>query len=267
VLPSTPFCALTHSRLVSPFLFQPVTIATVLDFTDPVWTALLALYMLGEPISVWHAAAVLLCLTGSFLVTQPAGVFSDAEPINGWGVVLGLGGAVTGALSYIAMRKLQTSEPTNVLVFYLSLVCALISIGPMIVLNQYPTAALDWFLLLLIGVLAYCGQMLQTYGFQTTPAALASALNYVQLILTTVLAIVLYAEIPNAYTIIGCLLIVASTIALILAQRKKPSITLPAASDASTHPQSPSSPSIELHLSTPVETPLTDTSRLASSPS
>ncbi len=238
-------------------MLQPVTIATVLDFTDPVWTALLALYLLGEQVSLWHAAAVLLCLTGAFLVSQPAGVFSDAEPTNGWGVVLGLGGAITGALSYIAMRKLKTSEPTNVLVFYLSLVCALISIGPLIVLNQYPSSALDWFLILLIGVLAYGGQMLQTYGFQTTPAALASALNYVQLILTTILAIIIYAEIPNAYTIIGCLLIVASTIALIAAQRQKPNPAPPTA-DA-VDPHSPLSPSIELHLSSPsTQTPLTD---------
>ena len=110
------------------FKHLPLADATVIVFTSPIFTGILAHFILGESWGTFDAVATILCFIGVILIARPTFLFTREDPVRvsgDWEQVIAslvaLCGAVFVAIAFIAIRKLQ-GVSYLVPVFYLALV-------------------------------------------------------------------------------------------------------------------------------------------------
>lgn len=191
----------------------PLADATVLHYTNPVWTALLAAPLLGESLDRTEIGGTLLSLIGVVLIAQPSFLFGQtgAElPLLYVGV--GLFGAVCAATAFVIVRKLRATEPPLVIVFYFPLVSVLGGVPTAATTNlQWPTL---WEWLMLVGGVAGCAQIAQVFltnGLHRERAGRAMSVSYLQILFATGWGLLLFNELPNLWSISGALLVTGGT--------------------------------------------------------
>ncbi|KAF2075961.1 hypothetical protein CYY_002717 [Polysphondylium violaceum] len=202
----------------------PLSLAVVVSFTSPVITAALAAVVLKEKWGKFEALCAFLSLAGVTIVSKPAFLFphhpdnaaSSSGSTESSGahqllyILIGIGGAVFSALSFIAVRKIGRGVNTFVLVFYFSLVACIITLPSSFILQSFvwPDWA-TWGWLTLLGVIAVVAQGAVNRGIQLEKAAKAAAMNYLQIIFTFIWEISFLGGSIDFITVIGTLLILA----------------------------------------------------------
>lgn len=199
------FFAVTH---------LPLAEATVIQFTNPLFTALMAALILNERLYAYELGCALLSLAGVALVARPGHLFSAAAmPLDLLALGVALGGAVLSAAAYTSVRKLRETDHPMVVVWYLPLVSTPM-ILPLAVRDWvWPTLA-EWLLLAAIGVFAQLGQIHMTRSLHLETAARATAVSYLQIAFAIGLGLAVFRETPAWSTLVGAALVIAGTLAL-----------------------------------------------------
>ncbi|MDQ3605479.1 MAG: DMT family transporter [Gemmatimonadota bacterium] len=192
----------------------PLADATVLQYTNPIFTALLAAWLLRERIGVREAALVLFGMAGVLLIARPSFLFGERlvqlDPLV---VAVALAGALFSAGAYVTVRRLGATEHPLVIVFYFPLVTIPASLPFAAARWVWPTP-LEWLVLLGVGIATQIGQIYLTKGLQLEPAGRATAVGYLQIVFAAVWGLLFFAERPDAWSLAGALLIIGSTLAL-----------------------------------------------------
>ncbi len=190
----------------------PLADATVLQYTNPVFTAILAALFLKEAMDRREALGLLFSLGGVVLVAQPSFLFGVAtDSLDLFAVGIALLGAVFAAIAYVTVRQLRKTEHHLVVVFYFPLVATPASVPVMIPDALWPTP-LEWLLLLGIGVVTQIAQVYLTKGLHTEKAGRAMSMSYVQIVFAAIWGFLFFSEVPNPLSIVGALLVVAGTV-------------------------------------------------------
>ncbi len=195
------FYAITH---------LPLADATVIHYTNPVFTAILAALFLAEGIRGRDMGLVLLSLTGVVLMTRPGFLFGGVERLDPVAVVVGLLGAVCSATAYVLVRTLSRTEEPLVIVFWFAAVAAVASIPFTVISGVFPTP-LEWLGLLGIGITTQFAQVFLTHGLKKERAGRATAVAYMQIVFAALWGALFFAELPDLWGIAGALLIVLGT--------------------------------------------------------
>lgn len=193
------FYAVTH---------LPLADATVIHFTNPVFTMVLASLLLHEAAGWREAAGLVVSLTGVILVARPSFLFGGlASDLDMFAVGVALAGAILSALAYTVVRRLREIEHHLVVVFYFPLVATPASVPIMVPHAVWPTPTeLVW--LLAVGVVTQIAQIFLTKGLHAQPAGRAMSLGYVQIVFAAVWGVVVFGEAPTALTVLGAALVV-----------------------------------------------------------
>jgi drug/metabolite transporter (DMT)-like permease len=190
----------------------PLADASVIQYTNPVITAILAALILRERTGRIEALVLVGCLAGVVLITRPSFLFGTEARLEPWLVTIALIGASCSACAYVTIRKLTHEHPL-VIVFYLPLVTVvgtLPLVGPS---WAWPTTG-EWIVLLGVGVATQIAQIYMTRGLQLEPAGRATAVGYLQIVFAGIWGVAFFDEIPDAWGIAGAGLIVGSTLAM-----------------------------------------------------
>lgn len=192
----------------------PLADATVIQYTNPVWTALLAVWLLGERMLLREAGLVLASLLGVLLIARPDFLFGAAgSRLAPAAVGIALLGALFSAAAYVSVRKLAATEEPLVIVFYFTLVTVPAALPGTLIDAVWPTAW-EWMALLGVGLAAQAGQVYMTLGLQRERAGRATAVGYLQIVFAALWGLLFYHEVPDGWGIAGALLIVGSTLLL-----------------------------------------------------
>lgn len=192
----------------------PLADATVIQYTNPVFTALLAGVLLAERLRRVEVALVLLSLGGVVIMTRPTFLFGgEAAALDPVAAAVGLGGAVFSASAYVAVRALGSTEEPLVVVFYFALVSAVLSL-PLVLRGGVRPDGTGWLVLAGVGVSTYLGQVWLTEGLQRERAGRAMAVGYLQIVFAAFWGLVVFAEVPDRWTLAGAVLVVACTWAI-----------------------------------------------------
>lgn len=192
--------------------------AIVYSKTEPIFTALLAFFLLGEKLKPYSIVAVIIGFAGVALL-------SGLE--MGYLHIMGLLTGFLSSLAYTSVRSLKTyyDERTVVLSFMFSGV--FIPIILMIV-SQYVTSEIfafalspfvlphgsDWLWIALMGVAAAYGQIFMTRAYFYAKAGIVSTASYSVVLFATMFGIMLGDIFPTPTVIAGGMLIIASGILL-----------------------------------------------------
>ena len=191
----------------------PLADATVIQYMNPIFAAVLAAFFLRERLTARHGALVLVALIGVVLIARPGFLFDSArERLPALVVGIALAGAVLSAGAYVAVRRLR-QEDTLVIVFYFALVSVIGSAPFLFAGALWPTGR-EWLVLLAVGVTTQLGQINITRGLRREPAGRATAVGYLQVVFAAGWGMLFFQEFPDAWMIAGAALIIGSTIAV-----------------------------------------------------
>lgn len=190
----------------------PLADATVIFFTNPVWTAVIAALVIGELMGPRELALVLLSLVGVVLVARPAFVFGSGAALDLFAVAVGLAGAVFAAGAYVTVRRLRRERPM-LIVFWFGAISSVLSL-PLVLRDPVMPSGGMWLVLLGLGLTTHLGQVLITWGFRLERAGRASAVGYLQIVFAAGWGWLLFSEVPDAWTWVGAAVVAASTVSL-----------------------------------------------------
>lgn len=189
----------------------PLADATVIQYTNPVFTALLAAVLLSERLRGRDIALVLLSLMGVVLMARPGFLFGGLEErLDTVAAGVALLGAVLSAGAYVAVRRLGATEDPLVIVFYFALLSTA-GAAPLTAVNAVLPTAGEWVALAGIGVVTQLAQVFMTKGLRLEAAGRAMAVAYMQIVFAAVWGMLFFAEFPDIWGFAGALLIVLGT--------------------------------------------------------
>jgi drug/metabolite transporter (DMT)-like permease len=198
----------------------PLAEATVIHFTNPVWTALIAALFLGEALRPRELALALASLAGVVLVLRPFdAIGGGALPLDPRGALAALAGAVTSAAAYALVRRLRGHDPMAVVFSFAAV--SVVGAVPFMLRSFVRPRGLDWLLLAGVGVATFLGQVTMTMGLQRERAGLATAIGYLQIILAAAWGVVIFGEPLRPSTVAGAAVIVGCTLALAYARGRE----------------------------------------------
>jgi len=191
----------------------PIGQAVTLQYTNPLFVALLSGLFLSERVhpQVWFLAVV--SFLGIILIVSP-----DLRTIER-DALLALGSGFFAGVAYLYVRRLRATEEALSIVFWFaafSVAATALPAAPSLAsISSDPILILA---LVGIGVGAGAGQVGLTYAFHRANAAWVSAFSYLTVIVATAYGYLLFDEILDTRDIIGGIMIICSGIALSITQ-------------------------------------------------
>ena len=186
----------------------PIGQAVTLQYTAPLFVALLSGTVIREKVSSSVAGLVVFAFVGIVLIVSPD--LRSVEP----DALLALGSGLFAALAYIYVRELRKTDSASSVVFWFaafSVAGSLFQAAP-----DIPDLSLEAAAALVgIGVGAGCGQVGITMAYHQANAAWVSAFSYLTVIVATFYGWLIFGETLGASDWIGGILIVVSGIVLI----------------------------------------------------
>lgn len=191
----------------------PLAEATVLQYTYPVFTAVLGWLVLKEKISGATFTCISLSILGLIVMVSPnfSANLTDELPI--FSVLIALLGASASSVAYIVVKTLSTKEDSSVIIFYFPMIALPVSLVMMLINNSFVMPDI-WLIgvLILLGIFTQVGQFALTKAMQSQAASKASAYSYVQIVFSTLLGFILFSEIPSLWTYLGGGLIICGAL-------------------------------------------------------
>lgn len=187
----------------------PLAAAVTLNYTSPLFLAVLALFYLRKDAKPMLLAAILAGFVGVALLLQPS--FSGDDWLA---AVLGLISGMLAGLVYLQVTQLgRMGEPDWRTVFYFSLTCTALS-GAWMLLHDFRALAWeDTPLLLALGACATLAQLAMTRAYRKGNPLVASSLSYTTVVIASLLGIVFLGEQLSLMSWLGIALIVLTGIA------------------------------------------------------
>lgn len=200
------FWTLTHMLLAD---------AMALQFSRPLFMIPLAVLLLGEIVGLRRSAVAAVGFAGILLYARP--FTAGFEP----GVLVGALGALAGGLVVICIKRLATTEPTRVIMFYYAFWNAAFALVPALVFWVTPSLP-QLALLAVVGFLGIAGQGMITHGLTMGDATVLVPLDYSRIVYSAVLGLLLFGEIPGPFSFAGMALIAVCSLYLVLTEKRRP---------------------------------------------
>ena len=183
--------------------FIPLADAGAIMFVAPILVTALSLPLLGEPVGPRRWAGVAAGFVGALIIIRPGlGVMQAAA-------LLPFCAACLHAIYQIITRKVSNIDPAITSLVYTALVGGLVASAVVPFFWTAPDAA-GWALMAMLGFLGGVGHFALIKAFQAAPVATVTPFGYTILLWVTLFGFVLFDDLPDAWTVSGALVIVAS---------------------------------------------------------
>jgi len=196
--------------------FGPLDLATatVLSFTNVMFTTLLAGPVLGERVDGWRWAGTVAGFVGVAVMLRPGTTVSMA------GVALALASAVTWCGITLSSCVLAQQDRNTTIMAWVGLVTSLGS-APFAVIAWVPLAALDYVILLAVAAVAPAIIWLITSAYRHGEASAIAPFQYLRLIFVTGFGWLFFREVPDAWTWAGAEVILAGALIVTIAESRR----------------------------------------------
>jgi len=204
-------CLFGFIALVAIFIaLRNLPLATVvsISFAAPIFTTIFSVFFLSEKVGFYRWLAVSIGFIGIIVITKPG--FGALNIYYIYPIIFCLG------LSYvaIAIRQLSTTEPVWLIALNFSIVITLASLFT-IPFGWVLPSIQDLVLLCMIGFLGGFANLWLSQSFKLSEVSLVSPLKYLALVFGIIFGYFIWDEIPTIKTLIGALLVVASSLIIL----------------------------------------------------
>ena len=183
---------------------MPLAAVTALSFSRVLFTPFVAVWILREIVTGRRWTATAIGFVGVLVMVRPD--TGEIDPI----ALIAIGSALTFAVSNVLIRLMSSTEPPMRILFYYHLGGVLLFAGPAAWVWRTPVG-IEWVYAIILGLLTTLGMVGFVRGFAVGEASVIGPMEYVRLIYAAILGFFIFAEIPDPWTILGALIIVAAT--------------------------------------------------------
>ncbi|PZQ65224.1 MAG: EamA/RhaT family transporter [Phenylobacterium zucineum] len=184
--------------------YLPLTEATALQFTSPLFMTALSAMLLSEKVGRHRWAAVFVGFIGVLIMARPL-----PGHMNLPGVTLGVLSALGAAGAMVAIRQISDTEKGATIVFYFTLGGVVIgAVGSFFHWVTPDPRTLG--LLIVAGLIGGVGQLFLTEALRQAPIGVIAPFDYTQLVWASLLGLVIWGELPHPLTLIGAVVVAAS---------------------------------------------------------
>lgn len=213
------------ATMFAAFRYLPAADVVAINFAAPLFVTALSVPLLKEPVGARRWTAVLVGFVGVLVMLQPGTVRSaDGALLGG---MLALASAMAYAFVVIVIRQLSRDEPSlTIVVVYMACVAA--TTGAILPFVWVTPTSFDLALLVAVGLIGGGAQIFMTRAFEFAPPAVVMPFEYLSLVVTALLAWLIWAEMPSDMTMVGAVIVIASGLFILyrettLARLKPPS--------------------------------------------
>jgi drug/metabolite transporter (DMT)-like permease len=190
------------------FTQLPVAEVTAIGFSRSLFLALLAVPFLAEKFTRYKIVALFLGFIGVLLITKPGpGTFQGV-------MLIALAGAALGATMMILIRKLTATDSNIAMMTYPALGIVFFTSIPTIMFWIQPSTH-ELILLLAMAVMGIIGQWCMIQAFRLGEATAVAPAEYARIIFATIIGYWVFAELPDASSLLGIVIVIGSNLLLI----------------------------------------------------
>jgi len=188
------------------YSISALTLATVfaIEFTMPVWTAILAALFLHERLTGPRLVQLVLGLAGVLIILRPGG--GEFHPA----AVAMIIGSLCYASSFIFTKRLSSTDSALAVLFWMSVIQAPISLA-LATSNWVAPVSADVPWIIAVGFGAFWAHYCMTRSMMLVDATVAVPIDFIRLPLIAVIGSTLYAEPFDPLVIVGAVVIFAGT--------------------------------------------------------
>jgi drug/metabolite transporter (DMT)-like permease len=183
----------------------PLSQVVSIEFTMPIWTAVLAAFFLGERMTVWKISAIVLGVIGVIVIVRP--VAGEINP----GQLIALAAAMAFGISIAMMKSLTRTENTVAIIFWMMVIQAAAGFFPSLYVWSWPSAtAWGW-----IVVIAFCGTFshyCMARAMLHAEATVVLPMDFLRVPLTALAGWLIYSERMDILTVLGAALILTGNL-------------------------------------------------------
>jgi len=187
--------------------------ATAIMDISPVLITLGAVLFLGERIGIRRVIGIIGALIGAMIVIRPG---SDVFSVY---ALFPLGAAICYSGYNIITRFVGAREDPWTSLFYTALFGAIV-FSTIVPFHWQPLGAFTMTLMAALSVMATLAQWLLIKALSLGEASLLAPIGYIALIFATLWGLLLFGDLPDQWTVIGALVIVASGVYVWSRERK-----------------------------------------------
>jgi drug/metabolite transporter (DMT)-like permease len=183
-----------------------LALATVfaIEFTMPVWVAILAALFLHERLTAPRLVQLALGLAGVLIILRPGG--GDFHPAALWMIL----GSLCYASSFVFTKRLSSTDTALAVLFWMSVIQTPISLALALPQWRAPLAAdLPW--IVGVGIGAFFAHYCMTQSMKLVDATVAVPIDFIRLPLIAVVGAAFYAEPFDPMVVVGAAVIFAGT--------------------------------------------------------
>tara|TARA_Y100000385_G_scaffold168837_1_gene174863 strand:- start:1153 stop:2070 length:918 start_codon:yes stop_codon:yes gene_type:complete len=192
----------------------PLAVATTVQYLSPIFTVLIATFLLSERVRKIQWVFMLVAFVGiamlgaSKFLSQDTSV-TNIDPL--W-VLLGVLSAVLSGIAYNAIVKCQNTDHPITVVMYFPLIATPIMLLYVVFVEFVLPVGIEWLLVLIIGVFTQIAQIFMTKAFHSENTATVTPFKYFGSIYAFFIGLFLFGEVISFYGIASIILILVGVL-------------------------------------------------------
>ena len=171
-----------------------------IEFTMPIWTAILAATFLGERMTIWKISAIALGLIGVVIIVRPA--TGEINP----GQLIALAAALGFGISVAMMKSLTRTETTIAIVFWMLVIQTVAGFFPSLYAWRWPSEYV-WFWAFVLAFSGTFSHLCMARAMLYADATIVLPMDFLRVPLTAAAGWLIYGERLDAFTVVGAVLI------------------------------------------------------------
>jgi drug/metabolite transporter (DMT)-like permease len=189
--------------------------ATAMWFSKPLFTTVVAIFILSELVPARRWVATFIGFAGVIVMLRPGAGIVDPYAL------VAVAAALCMAMANVLIRVMAPTEPPNRILFYYHIGGILLLAGPAVWFWRTPTGT-EWGLIALLGIGQTIGMICFVRGFSVGEANAVGPSEYVRLIYAGLIGYVIFGEVIDIWTLTGGVIIVGSTLYIARDQARGP---------------------------------------------
>jgi drug/metabolite transporter (DMT)-like permease len=205
--------AISQLCLLLAFSLMPLAGAVAINFSAPLFAALVSIVWLKEPAGFARGAALVIGFVGVLIVTNPG---SNSLTL---GALFALTNAVMYGTVTVAVRGMTRTESANTLVIWQLTVLAFFH-SFLLLFGWRSPSAIDAAMLFGTGFTNAIGQWFWTKALHLAPASAVTPFYYLMLVWALMFGFFIWGDIPSASLLVGSAIVVMTGLFLFLREAR-----------------------------------------------
>ena len=180
----------------------PLAQVVSIEFTFPIWTAILATAFLGERLSPVRIAAIVIGFAGVLLIIRPGITTVETGQLVALVAAIGFGGSIT------LTKALTRTNSALTVIFYMMAIQLVMGLVPGIAVWQWPSAS-GWGWLAVIGLAGTFSHYCFTSAMFHADVTVVAPMDFMRVPLSALLGWLVFAEAADIWLAAGAALILA----------------------------------------------------------